>query len=412
MATDDLIDIGGASRFLSGWAAEWRGARGIEDEVVELSAANSRVLTRPVTVDRPLPPYHRVMMDGVAVCVDDWSRGKTEYCLVASRPAGDGSSMTLDAGEAVEVMTGSVCPGEPNERVIIPVERLLQGMPVLGEQLEIENSALSDIVAGDFIHREGVDAQPGDLLVNAGSRLGPAELGLIASCGVSRVRVNRKIKVAVITTGDELVDIDDQPEPHQIRRSNDVSIVAFAKAAGAEVVLVRHIGDEREDLATLISEVAALADVVLISGGASKGSRDHVPSVLSDRCGAPLFHGVRQRPGKPFGVWDGGQVLFCALPGNPVSVLACLCRHVGPLFKAMEGGWRGPAKRTLEGEVSTESFGLLKPVAELGRGAVEVLEVKNSGDFAGLTRMAGFVECAMTSDESADTGALDFYPLY
>ncbi|MGE9266917.1 MAG: molybdopterin molybdotransferase MoeA [Verrucomicrobiales bacterium] len=405
----ELVSATEAAARWSAWARQWKAGREDRGERVSLLAARGRVLASPVVTDRPLPPYDRVMMDGVAVRADDWQEGRREFRLGGTQAAGSGFFGSVQAGEAVEVMTGGVCPGAPEETVVVPVEFLEAGMLEMGRKLRVVAERAGDCQAGRWIHRMGADAQEGDVLIEAGAPLGAAELGILASCGLSEPRVRARVRVAVLTTGDELVAVTESPEPHQIRRSNDVVMAALAYNRGAELVASCHVGDERQDVTKAVRDLAGRVDVVAISGGASMGRRDFVAEVLSEQFGEPLFHGVRQRPGKPFGMWDGGRSLLCALPGNPVSVLSCLCRHLGPLLTEMAGEWYGPESRLLvDEEKSAESgFHLLRPVRELGAGRVALLTMKNSGDFASLAGLAGFVD--LNSEKSGQR--LDFYPL-
>ncbi len=402
------VSIDDASARLREWVSRWRDSSVEREELVGLRECSGRMLAYAVAVDRPLPPYHRVMMDGVAVREDDWNAGRREFVLTGVMPAGCGELVEMARGTAVEVMTGSVCPLPPEEMVVVPVECLAGGMPAIGDKLEVNTDAGFELAVGAFIHRRGVDAAAGDTILDRGTVIGPAEVGILASCGIDCVRVRPMVKVAVISTGDELVEVDEQPEDFQIRRSNDVVIDAFVRGMGAEVLMVKNASDQRQELATVINECAELVDLVIFSGGASKGSRDFVPELLTARCGSALFQSVRQRPGKPFGVWDGGDTLFCALPGNPASVMACLCRHVGPLIRRMMGLSEARMKRRYTGDGASGVFRILKPVKAVDGHMVEPLELNNSGDFAGLAGLAGFVE--LPEDNESDTEVV-FYPV-
>ncbi|QQL44851.1 molybdopterin molybdotransferase MoeA [Sulfuriroseicoccus oceanibius] len=406
-----LISIDEADDQLQHWVERWREAAIERDESVPLAKAMGRRLAQAVAADRPLPPYDRVMMDGVVVRADDWRSGLREFQLVWTQAAGAAPRAGVPSGCAVEVMTGAVCPLAPAEAVVVPVERLVGGIPAAGGLVVADAGSVADLEPGRFVHPCGADAAAGATLLDVGAMVGPSELGILASCGIENVRVARQIRVAVVSTGDELVAVGDQPEAHQIRRSNDVVISGFATKHGAKLIRCDHVADERAELVSLVAMLDGLADVVLFSGGVSMGRRDHVPSVLGDRCGEPLFHGVRQRPGKPFGVWDGGSTLFCALPGNPVSVLACLCRHVGPLLAAMSGAPAAVATCELDAPIAPlPDFGLLKPVAAVAEDRVAPLVMRNSGDFAGIGGLAGFVELPAAGESVAAGTRLHFYP--
>ncbi|WP_262892634.1 molybdopterin molybdotransferase MoeA [Hymenobacter qilianensis] len=190
--------------------------------------------------------------------------------------------------------------------------------------------------AGHNVHARAADRHQGDLLVPAGTRLGPAEIAVAATIGAATVLVTRLARLAIVSTGDELVDVAEQPLPHQIRRSNAAMLQAAAQAAGATTEAFHFIDDQdvlRQGLPQLLREF----DAVVLSGGVSKGQADFLPGVLRELGVEQIFHEVEQRPGKPFwfGQQPGGAVVF-ALPGNPVSTFVNYYRYVQPWLRACQ----------------------------------------------------------------------------
>jgi len=382
----------------------------LEVEAVPLLAAAGRCLAESVEADRDLPPYDRVMMDGVVVRRDDWELGKRSFVLAGVQTAGTTEKLALENGMALEVMTGAVCPVAINEAVIVPVEYLESGLGEVGDEVSIdEEGGLGvPLLVGKWIHAAGSDREMGAVLVEAGQFVSPAVMGILASVGCAEVSVYRRVKVALVSTGDELVEVEETPGAFQIRRSNDVVMKGFVEDRGAEVVAMRKAGDEREEVEAVVAEMNGQADVILFVGGASKGRRDWVPEVLTEAMGEALFHGAAQRPGKPFGVWRGEDNLVLALPGNPVSVLSCLCRYVGPLLDRARGLESVEWKRLAEAVEAPEKLTLFQAVSLDGSDRAMPIQLNNSGDFSSLLGLSGVVEVEKRGDID---DLVSFYPL-
>lgn len=209
------------------------------------------------------------------------------------------------------------------------------------------------------------------------------------------VNVSHHIRVAVIGTGDELVPVGAQPGPGEIRQTNIAALSAALLLAGHPALETAHLRDEPQTLHDALSEVFPRSDVVILTGGVSKGRRDHVPDIVTQLGGECVLHGIAQRPGKPMAVWavTGGPVVF-GLPGNPVSALVCLHRYVLPALNRWSGGNASPpGRRRLAGEVPTpKGLTLFLPVIQDEGDVLRPAPVANSGDFAGLVGSAGFVE--------------------
>jgi molybdopterin molybdotransferase len=249
------------------------------------------------------------------------------------------------------------------------------------------------------VHRRGTDTRQGALLLSTGSQLRAPEIAIAASAGMARIRVSSQPMLAVISTGNELVEPGEPILPHQIRRSNAYAIVAALRKHGFQRVADDHMLDDRNEIRSRLKFHLETHDVLVLSGGVSMGKLDFVPQALEELGVHPVFHKVAQRPGKPmwFGVASSGATVF-ALPGNPVSTFVCLSRYVLPaLFAAMGQTPPPPEKMALGGEV-VNSTGLTFYMAvrievdDWGRSWAIPCPTNGSGDFTSLAGTDGFVE--------------------
>lgn len=353
---------------------------------VPLWEAGGRILAKKVTADRDFPPFDRVMMDGVALRASDLQAGLTRFTIQETQYAGDPPTTLTGEATCIEIMTGAVCPNGADS--IVPVEHYrVEGSTVV---LETETAGMK------HIHRQGIDRESGDLLLNSGQLLDPAAIGVLATVGVNLVPVRSLPRVAVISSGDELVPVETQPLAHQIRRSNVHMLEALCRKMG--VVPMRfHISDgSAEEIAAELDSILRENDVLLLSGGVSKGKRDFVPEALDTLGMEKIFHRVRQRPGKPFwfGVMDKKRVF--AFPGNPVSTAACAYRYFEPWLKKSLGQVIQPRQAALSERVSfPPKLTRLLPVIVVPEGDRRVaypLAGQGSGDLANLADVNAFLE--------------------
>ncbi len=303
--------------------------RDFGEETIPLRRAAGRILSEPIRADRDFPPFDRVTMDGIAIRYQAFAKKDTPvFPVLGTQAAGAPPQSMKDAEGCLEVMTGAVLP-EGTDTVI-----RYEDVTIEGKKATINVDAIKE---GQNIHRQGTDRVAGSTILEPGVLLSAAELGVAATVGKARLRVKRLPRAVILSTGDELVPVDQQPEPHQIRSSNTHTIRASLEKWGLEVDDL-HLIDEpaviRRELRRCLEEY----DMILMSGGVSKGKFDYVPAALEDLGVEKCFHRVRQRPGKPFwfGHWQGQCTIF-ALPGNPVSSFMCTHRYVGPWVRACMG---------------------------------------------------------------------------
>jgi molybdopterin molybdotransferase len=288
-------------------------------------------------------------------------------------------------------MTGAVLPGGCDS--VVPVEEIAvtAGSAALGERVRVE--------PWQNVHRRGSDTRQGALLISAGVRLHAPEIAVAAGAGMARIRVSSQPMLAVISTGNELVEPGEPVLAHQVRRSNAYGIVAALRERGFQRVADDHIDDNPAELKDRLHFHLQTHDVLVLSGGVSMGRYDLVPQVMQELGVRAVFHKVAQRPGRPlwFGMAPSGAAVF-ALPGNPVSTLVCLARYVLPALAASLGEQpAAPERMALGAPVTvTPPLAYFMPVRvqqdDWGRAWAMPAPTNGSGDFSALAGTDGFIE--------------------
>jgi molybdopterin molybdotransferase len=360
-------------------------------ESLPLAQCAGAVLRENVYAERDAPPFDRVAMDGIAVDSNSVQLGNRRLRIQATQAAGDPPLSLATPTGCIEVMTGAVVPNGCD--CVIPVEQIT----VRSSQAELSPDVPAD--PGQNIHRRGSDTRQGALLLSTGERLGAPEIAVAASAGMARIRVSSQPMLAVISTGNELIEPGEPILPHQVRRSNAYAIVAALRRHGFQRVADDHLMDDVAELRTRLKFHLETHDVLVLSGGVSMGKLDFVPKVLDELGVQTVFHKVAQRPGKPmwFGVAGSGATVF-ALPGNPVSTCVCLARYVLPaLFTAMGQDPDPAEKMALGGEVvNSTALTFYMPIRvevdDWGRAWAMPRPTNGSGDFTSLAGTDGFVE--------------------
>ncbi|HXB02243.1 MAG TPA: molybdopterin molybdotransferase MoeA [Opitutaceae bacterium] len=367
-------------------------------EDVPLAEAHGRVLRANLRADRDLPPFDRVMLDGYALRAAAWAAGTQTFRVTGLQAAGMIPQKLAAGDTCIEIATGAALPEGAD--CVVPYEDTTRD----GETMKI--SAAAKLAPGHAVHRCGSDYAAGTVIVSAGTRLTGREIAVAAACGCAALAVNSQPKIAVIVTGDELVDVGAEVGPHQLRRSNDYALRAALHAAGWLRVERFHLHDMRHEIEHTLWHILAEFDVVLLTGGVSKGKFDFLPAVLAELGVKKKFQGVAQRPGKLlwFGLSPRTRPVF-ALPGNPVSSYTCLHRYVLPALTQAAGA--PPAALRLVALAAPVSFKLplayFLPVKISSSPTAGLLAtpaaVNTSGDFAGLVDTDGFVELPAGQEE-------------
>ena len=382
-------------------------ARRLGAETVPLNEALGRVLGEPVHSADHVPPFDNSAMDGFAVRAGDTDgtspESPVELRLVGESRAGAPANRRVGQGEAMRISTGAMLPKGADA-----VVRL--------EEAEVEGDAVAVRIAVDPGHdarRAGEDVRAGEEVVSAGTRLGPAELGVLASVGVDEVRAVRRPAAIVLTTGDELVPPGRGLPPGGIRNTNAFTVPAQARMAGCRVSWAATVPDDAGATQQAVS-LGLGADLLVICGGVSVGAHDHVKPVLAKLGVRERFWGIALRPGRPtwFGVAerdDGHPTLVFGLPGNPVSAMITFHLLARPAIAAMLGRAPKPRKRiratlTERYEKPPGRLHVVRCTLELREDGLHARPTGPQGSHV-LTSMLGAEALAMIEAERGDVEA-------
>jgi molybdopterin molybdotransferase len=363
-----------------------------------------RACAQEVRLDRDQPGFDRATMDGYALALD----GACErFEVVATVTAGNAFAAELAPGQAVRIMTGAPCPKGTS---VVPIE-LTDG--------EVERVTLHDIpAAGSHVRRRGEVVRAGEPLLPAGTICSPAVLGNLATHGITTLEVHRAPRVAVVTTGDEVVPAEVEPEAGQLRDSHTDFLVAAGRGLGLSFDSLGIAADSQDALHERISSGMG-SDVLIIGGGVSKGAYDWVADTL-DRCGCDLlFHGVALQPGKPMlaAIHAGGLVF--GLPGNPNSVMVTFALFVRPALRRMlgyeDGFWAasrdGVLTSGLAGARDRDRFVPARVLAGDGRPRIEPISVRGSHDMQSFARAEALVRVRAGDAARAEGDPCSWQPL-
>jgi len=352
-------------------------------ELVPLLDAFGLVLAEDLRADRDFPPFPRSTRDGFAVRSEEVVKAPVELRCIGELRAGaseEQSHIRVGRGETVEIMTGAPVPHGADAVVMV------EYTACAGEIVTVQRA----VVPGENVVAAGSEARCGDIMVARGERVNHAVTAVAAAIGRPEVAVNRRPRVAILATGDEVVDINLRPRANEIRNSNSYSLAAQVTAAGGEPVILPVARDEADELALLLRK-GLEADLLLITGGVSMGKYDLVEQVLASFEAKMLFTGAQIQPGRPvvFGEVTSREVStpFFGLPGNPVSTMVTFQLFARPVLDALAGAKPQPllfAQARLKSEITTKT-GLTRFLpAELGgthqQPEVQLLHWHGSGD--------------------------------
>jgi molybdopterin molybdotransferase len=302
----------------------------LETQRVALRECLGRVLAEDVSAVDDIPPFDNTAMDGYAVIAED-TRGASRETpvrlrVIADQPAGRADAGPVTRGTAVRIMTGAPIPDGADCVVIVEDTECVGGEVVVYREAP----------AAANIRRAGEDVKSGQVVVKQGTVVRPAEMGMLASVGVVEPAVYRKPRVALITTGDELVDASQKPGRGQIRNSNQYSLLGEALQAGCVVPILQRTRDDKDEIERVLRSASVSVDLVVVCGGVSVGDYDYVKGVL-EQLGEMKFWKVAIKPGMPlaFGRIAGKPVF--GLPGNPVSCMVCFEVFIRPALRKMAG---------------------------------------------------------------------------
>ena len=352
-------------------------------ESVPLRDSVRRILRDDVLSDADSPPFDKAIRDGFAVRVEDLGSIPVVLSVVGESRAGLAANVTVERGQCCEIMTGAPLPAGSN--AVVMVENTERVSP---------NSVriLRGVRENEGLLRRGAEARQGELILRSGRRIGLADLGLLAGNGKSTVSVSAKPSVAVIATGDELVEVEETPKPDQIRNSNSYTICAQVEEAGARPTALGIARDDLDDLRRKICQ-GLEQDILIVSGGVSVGKYDLVEKVFAEFGVEVLFDKIAMKPGKPTVFGHRGQTYVFGLPGNPISTMVAFHMFVRPLIlfllkaentapKVLEAKLEAPAK------CDPERAALVPALVRFDGGQYWIRPApwKGSSDLVGLSR--------------------------
>lgn len=370
---------------------------------VKLLDATGYILAEDIHAERDIPPFDRVMMDGIAIRFSSLEDGLNAFEITGTLGAGDILNQPVAQNQCIEIMTGAALPSGLD--TVIPYEHLeiADGMARIKETVKYKQN----------VHPIGFDQNKGNLLLSKGKRIDHVDIGILASEGKSVVHVFAPLKVAIVSTGNELVDIEEKPLAHQIRKSN-VHVLASIMTSWKADIQLFHFADDRTQLENGLREILQSFPVIMLSGGVSKGKFDYVPEILMQLGVSKQFHGISQKPGKPF--WFGAttkNVVF-ALPGNPVSTVVCCKRYILPWIEKHYMQLSAHSSVMLaEDYVKKTDLTYFLPVCIQHEHAVRIaqpMEGHGSGDYVHLSRIDGWLELSGSKGEIKKGSMLPFIP--
>ncbi len=296
-------------------------------EAVPLEAAQGLVLAEDLEARFDSPPFDNSAVDGYALRSADAAKGRV-FQVVDEAPAGRPAEKSVGPGEAIKIFTGGVIPGGADAVVMV------ENTSGWGKEFELKKS----VTPGQNVRLSGEDVRRGEVILDAGTKIGPSEIALAATQGYGRLPVHRRPKVVVLSTGTELVTPGERDLlPGEIYDSNSFATLAQAREAGAEGRRISAASDDADTLRDSIREALDSADVVVTSGGVSVGEKDLVKGTMTDLGVEQVFWGVKFKPGKPMFFGKRKDVAVFGLPGNPVSAMVCFELFVRPALMAMMG---------------------------------------------------------------------------
>ena len=345
-----------------------------------------RILKENIVADRDFPPFNRVSMDGIAIDFLQFKNGQKSFKIEGIQAAGSEQISLENSENCIEVMTGAVLP--KNTNAVIRYEDVV-----------IENNIatiqINEIKERQNIHPKGKDGKTGDNLIKENTIISAAEIGVLATVGKSTVKVAKQPKVMIVSTGDELVGVDEIPLEHQIRRSNVFTLVSLLERLKIPSETA-HITDDKPILKEKIKSFLEDYDVLLFSGAVSKGKFDFLPEVLDELGVEKLFHRVEQRPGKPFWFGRTKNCKVFAFPGNPISTFVNCLAYFYPWYYKSVGVKQEEETAILNADVSFKPnltyFLQVKLSYRFGHLIATPVSGNGSGDLASLVKTDAFIQ--------------------
>ena len=363
------------------------------EDVVPLMSSLNRILAEDIRADRDFPPFNRATKDGIAINYSELVHTEHKFRIEGEAAAGAPQQVLKSVENCLEVMTGAVVPENTDTVVMYEHISIVNGTAVINEK----------VTKGQNVHCQGSDEKKGAIILSKGTKITPAEIGVMASVGRSKVVVKGNPKICTIATGNELVEVDATPLPHQIRKSNTLTLEVALQELAIQATSL-HLLDDKKEIFNVLKSALEKNDVLLLSGGVSKGKFDFIPEVMESLGVENVFHRVAQRPGKPF--WFGmhkelNTVIF-SFPGNPVSTFANYHVYFLPWLNQ---SWGLPlqkqfVKLSVDLQITPPLTRFIQVKTDWENGTLYANPVieNGSGDLTSLARADGFI-CLEPRDE-------------
>ena len=361
-----------------------------------------RILKEEIIADRDFPPFNRVSMDGIAIDFQQFKNGQRTFKVEGIQAAGSEQITLQNTENCIEVMTGAVLPNNVNTVIRYEDVTIENGVAT------ININAIND---AQNIHNKGKDGKFEDILISQNTKISAAEIGVLATVGKSFVKVARQPKVMIVSTGDELVGVDEIPLEHQIRRSNVFTLVSLLERLNIPSETA-HITDDKPILKSKIECYLKEYDVLLFSGAVSKGKYDFLPEVFEELGVEELFHKVSQRPGKPFFYGQTNTCCVFGFPGNPISTFVNCLAYFYPWYYKSVGIETNQETAVLGDDVSFKPsltyFLQVKLESENGKLIAFPIIGNGSGDLASLVHTDAFIQLP---DDKKEFKKGDVFPI-
>ena len=372
-------------------------------EEVSLEESLGRILAEDILADRDGPPFNRVAMDGIAILAKKLESKKI-FKIESMARAGEPQKCLNNSENAIEIMTGAPLP--------FGCDTIIRY-----EDLKIENglatvdSTVSAIITN--VHFQGSDFLKNEMIVLRNVVIHAPLIGILASSGKSKVKVVCHPKIAIVSTGDELVEVHEIPLDHQIRRSNLYALDALLKSFGFKSIKLVHLPDRPEIIFAGLKKLIEEVDILILSGGVSEGKFDFIPQTLGDLGVTKIFHKVSQRPGKPLWFGKKEEKMVFALPGNPVSCLVCLRRYFIEASSALINSNQLAIDVIMGKRIQVKGdrvfFQQVKLKNIKGQIIAWPIDGNGSGDYLTLKDSDGFVELDPVNNPFSETQVVKFY---
>ncbi len=391
-----MITVQEAQSILSNVQIQW----GVES--IPLNEATGRYLAEVVRADRDYPPFDRAMMDGFAIRFCDWQKGQRTFSYSHQQWAGS-PIIELPKDEACEITTGAAVPSGFD--VVIPIEKV-----EVGDDGTFTCSEIEKLKSGWNIQKQGVENKKNDVVVKKDTFISAAVVAVLASCGITMPLVYQRPTIAIISTGDELVPMDVSPLTHQIRTSNAHALRVLVQPLSRQIEIF-HLNDDALIIQDWMQQHALQWDILLFSGGVSKGGKDYLPQLWQEDGFECLFHGIAQKPGKPMWLGKKNQTILFGFPGNPVSTLVCAIAYLIPWIKLQWSHQIVSQHIQIQDTISTnEKLDLWIPVV-LENNQFKILNYLGSGDLIGFSALNGIIHVPSNQTFNNKNQEYRFYPI-